>query len=163
MKYFKDCATCEEVKARFKELAKKLHPDNGGDAEAFKAMMQEYTVAYERYKNVHKSAEGKTYEKQTTQTAQEFADIITKIINCDGIVIEIIGSWVWVSGNTYPHRVTLHNAGFTWSKSKRAWYNAGEPLQGKRRGHYSMNGLRNLWGSEVVEATEEQKQKRVTA
>ena len=61
MKYFSNCATSEQVKIRFKELAKKLHPDCGGDAQEFKAMMQEYKIAFDRYKNIHESADGSTY------------------------------------------------------------------------------------------------------
>lgn len=153
MTYFKDCKTAEDVKARFKDLAKKLHPDCGGNAEEFKAMMNEYTEVFNRLKNIHKTTEGKTYEskKASTQTAEQFADIITKIIHCEGLHIEICGSWVWVTGNTYPHKDTLKAAGFTWSRSKKAWYNAGEPLQGKRRGRYSLNQIRQMHGSEEIE------------
>ena len=153
MMYFKDCKTAEDVKARFKDLAKKLHPDCGGDAEEFKKMMSEYEKAFDRLKNVHATAEGQTYEskKASQQTAQQFADIITKIIFCEGLHIEICGTWIWVTGNTYQHRETLKAAGFTWSKSKKAWYNAGEPLQGKRRGRYSLNQIRRMHGSEEVE------------
>jgi hypothetical protein len=42
MKYFKSVKTEAEAKLQFKVLAKELHPDLGGDAEAFKAMMNEY-------------------------------------------------------------------------------------------------------------------------
>ena len=151
--YFGNCKTAEDVKTRFKELAKKLHPDCGGNAEEFKKMMAEYETAFERLKNVHQTAEGKTYEskKASSQTAKQFADIITQIIHCNGLHIEICGTWVWVTGNTYPHRQTLKEAGFTWSKTKQAWYNAGEPLTGKRRGRYTLNQIRQMHGSEEVE------------
>lgn len=160
MRYFTECKTAEDVKARFKELAKQLHPDCGGDAEEFKRMMQEYTAAYNRLKDVHATKEGKTYketrqEKKTTQSAEAFADIISAIIGLDGIKIEICGTWVWITGNTYPHRTTLAAAGFRWSKSKKAWYNAGEPLTGKKhRAHYSsMKAIRAAWGSEEIDNT----------
>lgn len=43
MKYFGMVNTAEEAKSRFRELAKKLHPDKGGGSEAeFKAMVDEY-------------------------------------------------------------------------------------------------------------------------
>lgn len=158
MKYFKDCKTAEDVKATFKDLAKKLHPDCGGNAEEFKAMMQEYEKAFETFKNVHTNSKGETYEKATTETAKEYADIIFSIIHLDGITIEVIGSWVWVTGDTYQYRDILKAAGFTWSKSKKAWYNAGEKLEGKRRGHYSMKQLRDRFGSETIE---QEKQERI--
>jgi hypothetical protein len=33
-----------------------------------------------------------------------YPEIIDQIISFEGIIIELIGNWIWVSGNTYPHR-----------------------------------------------------------
>ena len=45
MKYFKKSSyTAEELKKEFRELANRLHPDHGGNAEEFKAMMAEYST-----------------------------------------------------------------------------------------------------------------------
>lgn len=45
-KYFYDCKTQEEAKKKYRELAKKLHPDLGGSNE----LMQELTRQYESFK-----------------------------------------------------------------------------------------------------------------
>lgn len=157
MKYFSKCKTAEDVKATFKDLAKRLHPDCGGDAEEFKKMMNEYTEAFNRLKNTHENAAGETYEKETTETPEEFAEIINKIIHFADCKIEIIGSWVWISGNTAIYHEELKTAGFWWSKNKKAWYFTGETeRKNKRRGRYTMNQLRNKWGSEEIK-TEDQK------
>ncbi len=66
MTYFKNCKTIEDVKNIFKTLAKKLHPDNGGNPEEFKNMMAEYKIMFDRLKNIHQSKDGDTYEKKTT-------------------------------------------------------------------------------------------------
>ena len=50
---FRDCNCLEDVKARFREYAKKLHPDNGGDVQAFQRMKAEYEQAFNRWKNTH--------------------------------------------------------------------------------------------------------------
>lgn len=155
-KYFKDCTTIEDVKRVFKELAKKLHPDNGGDAEEFKAMMAEYTKAFNCYKNIHTSADGETYEKETAETPEQFADIINAVIHMEGVHIEIIGSWIWLTGNTMAYHDQIKAAGFWWSKSKKAWYHTGEKEHKKRRGRYSLKQIRERYGSQTVE-TEEQK------
>ncbi len=42
MPYFYDCKTQQEAKSKYKELAKKLHPDKGGSAQDFKDMQAEY-------------------------------------------------------------------------------------------------------------------------
>ena len=160
MKYFTECKTAEELKKAYHRMAAKLHPDNGGDAEQFKAMKADYEKAFELLKNVHMNAEGETYRKETTETAAEFMDIIEKIIHFDGVKAEIIGSWIWLTGNTMIYKDEIKAAGFWWSKSKRAWYYNGETEHRRRRGHYSMNGLRDKWGSVEVEA---EKQQRLTA
>ena len=157
MKYFTGCKSIDDVKQKFHELAKKLHPDAGGDAAEFRAMMTEYKRAFEDLKNIRVNAQGETYEKESTETPEEFAEILMKIIHLEGVTIEIIGSWVWVTGNTYAYKDIIHEAGFTWSKSKKAWYHTGDaPSNKKYRGRYSMQGLRDKWGSQEVE-TEKQK------
>lgn len=157
MDYFKGCKTIEDVKSAFKEYAKRLHPDCGGDAEQFKNMMQDYSKAFERLKRVHVNASGETYEKETTETPEQFADIIEKIIHFDGVKIEIIGSWIWLSRSTMLYKDDIKAAGFWWSKSKKAWYYSGDDHHGRRRGHYSMSGLRQKWGTMEVETEEQRK------
>ena len=155
--YFKDCTTAEELKKAYHKAAARLHPDAGGNAEEFKAMQKEYEKAFDRLKNVHKTAAGETYEKETEETAAAFMDIIEKIIHFDGVKVEIIGSWVWLSGNTMMYKDEIKAAGFWWSKSKRAWYFNGETEHHRRRGHYSMNKLREKWGTVEVEKEEQRK------
>ena len=125
-KYFKDCKTIEDVKATYKSLAKKYHPDIAG-AE-FTATMQEinseFEKAFEKYKNIHESAEGNTYETEqnSTETPAEFMEIINKLINCNGLNIELIGRWIWVNGNTYPYKDIIKQLGFKWASNKKSWY-----------------------------------------
>ena len=148
--YFDNCKTCEDVKRTYRDLAKRLHPDAGGDEEAFKKMAAEYERAFNRYKDVHVNAAGDTYEKKTNETPQQFADIISKVINLDGVIIEIIGTWVWLTGNTKAYKDVIKAAGFWWSKSKSAWYWNGETEHKKHRGYYNMNELRDRWGAQKV-------------
>ena len=152
MMYYSGCHTIEDVKATFKKLVKQLHPDNGGDAEAFKAMMNEYTEAFKRLKNVHKTQEGETYtaRQESQETPEEFAELIEKLMRMDGVKIEIIGSWIWLTGNTMLHKEEIKELHFFWSKSKKAWYFNGAEKKSRRKGHYSMDGLRGKWGSQEV-------------
>ena len=45
MKYFNNISTAEDLKKRFRELSISLHPDRGGNAEDFAAMLAEYETA----------------------------------------------------------------------------------------------------------------------
>lgn len=62
MKYFTNCGSLEELKAEFRRLAMIHHPDRGGDAEAMKAINNEYDIIFPVLK-------AKT-AAQTTETAQ---------------------------------------------------------------------------------------------
>ena len=156
MKYFNTCKTAEDVKKTYKELAKKFHPDCGGDAEQFKEMIAEYEIVFEKLKTVHVTAEGKEYRKETNETAWQFADIINKVIHFEGVKIEIIGSWIWLTGNTLIYKEEIKKAGFFWSNNKKAWYYNGDDRKSPRRGRYNMDQLRQKWGTTEVE-TEPQK------
>ena len=121
-KYFANCKNLEELKKAYKELCKKYHPDNGGDNATMGEIITEYKAMFEVLKksdNAKAKAEGK---KQTSETAEMFVEILEKIIFCEGLDIEICGSWVWVSGNTYTHKETLKNAGFQFSGKYKKWY-----------------------------------------
>lgn len=161
MRYFTDCKTIEDVKVTYHKLVKELHPDNGGDAEQFKSMMNEYKIAFDRYKNIHATQSGETYEKEpeqdTQETAEQFAEIINKVIHFEGVKIEIIGSWVWLTGNTMIYKDQIKDLGFFWSKSKVAWYYNGSEKKTRRRGRYNMDGLRSKWGSTTVKNEKQEK------
>jgi hypothetical protein len=40
--YFSACHTADECRSRYRELAKQLHPDKGGNASDFQRMQEEY-------------------------------------------------------------------------------------------------------------------------
>lgn len=137
-KYFANCKTAEEFKKTFRKLCKELHPDNlmTGDAEKFKEMKAEFEKGFEAC----------TAGTNEAGTAKEFSDIIEKFMKMDGLNIELCGSWLWISGNTYQNRENLKAAGCQWSRSKKMWYwHPGD--YSKRRGGASMETIRNKYGS----------------
>lgn len=52
MKHFEHTKTVEELKLRYKELAKVIHPDMGGSAEEFMALLEEYNEKLEELTSV---------------------------------------------------------------------------------------------------------------
>ena len=165
MKYFTKCTCIEDVKEEYRRLAKMLHPDNGGDAEAFKAMMQAYTAAYNRFKGVHRKQTDKTTQdaKKGTQdaytssqddySAEQYADIINKVIGLDGIDIEIVGTWIWLSGNTFIHKDAIKAAGFFWSKRHKKWYYNGDTKKSRKHSNYNFDQVRNVYGSKDIKTS----------
>lgn len=152
------CETIEEVKARYKELVFTYHPDKSGrDTNGEMAeITSQYKDAAAKYKNVHKTVQGETYEKETPDTAAEFADIIEKIIRLEGVTIEICGSWVWISGGTKQYKDYLKESGFRWSANKAAWYWHREPYKRRSRKNYTLDEIRTMHGSQAIRADEDE-------
>lgn len=146
IKYFKTCTTLEELKAEYKRLVFKHHPDRGGDTATMQEINAEYDDLFPRLKNIHKNKDGKTYEKDTAEAPNEFRDLIEKLMKMEGCHIEVIGCFLWVSGNTKPYKEDLKVLGFKWHSKKLCWYKAPEGY--KRRGNtqYDMNEIRDMYG-----------------
>ena len=153
MRYFDGIRTAEEAKQRYHELAKRLHPDNGGNAEEFKAMQAEFSELWNRVKGVHRNAEGKEYHSETSESASAYMKIVDIVLRMEGVDLELCGAWLWATGRTYQHRETFKGMGFRWSKSKRAWYYSPEGFTGKRKGFYTLNEIRQTYGSEKFQRT----------
>jgi len=142
--------TLEELKAQYKQLAKKHHPDRGGDTATMQAVNAEYDVLFPRLKDVHKTKDGETYtaRQATTETADQFKDLITQLMRMDDIVIEVIGCFVWVTGDTKPHKEQLnHILKFKWHSKKKAWYLAPEDYRKRSRREYGLDEIRTMYGT----------------
>ena len=165
MKYFKNCKTAEELKKEYRKLAMKLHPDIvGGDGEAFKKMQNEFEKLLEQFKNVHSNAQGETYtaKQETAETPQEFIHIINVLITLVGVEVEICGKWIWVSGNTKAHKETLKQLKFKWAHKKQAWYYHAEPYKKKSHVDYTLDEIRDMFGSQKYDKQQEE-EKKLTA
>ena len=122
--YFSNCKTIEEAKRLYHKLAVANHPDLGGNLEIMQAINAEYDIIAIKLANIHESASGEQYttEQQTTEIPADFRDLINKLINMDGINIELVGRWIWLTGNTYFHKDTIKSLGFKYASTKKAWY-----------------------------------------
>ena len=155
MKYFTNCKTAEELKKEYRKLAKQLHPDLGGDTEEFKIMQNEYEIMWERLKNIHTNSNGETYTKETTETPQEFINIINVLVLLSGLQTELIGTWIWVSGNTKLHKEVLKNLKFRYAHKKQAWYYHTEPYRKKSKRELTLDEIRDMFGSEKYHSKQE--------
>ena len=142
--------TLEELKTMYRTLAVKHHPDCGGSTADMQSINAEYDLLFAKLKDIHTSADGSTYTAKTTETSEQFKNIINRLIVLEGINIEIIGSWVWVTGNTYRHKELIKSLMFRWSSSKKAWYFHGNDYHKTSKKTFTLDEIRDLYGSQTV-------------
>lgn len=149
MKYFTDCKTLDELKKAYRRLAMIHHPDVGGDTAVMQAINAEYDAMHETLKKAHNQTADEFH--QTTETPEEFREIIEKLIVLSGLDIELCGSWLWIGGNTKEHKEELKAAGCRWSNNKKLWYwHHAEEGRRWHKGSKTMNQIRNKYGSETI-------------
>lgn len=150
MNYFEGIKTLDELRKKYRNLAFQYHPDKGGSTEN----MQEINNQYERLsKKLINSNEYFTEERKEKEhhISEELMQKIGKIIYLPSISIEVIGSWIWVTGNTYSVKSILKDEGFMFSAQKLAWYwHVGDFIK-TSKSNLTMEELRDYWGSEKIQ------------
>ena len=147
LREFKGVEGINEAKKIYKNLAKKLHPDMvGGDEESFKLLNAIYTDLIE-----HKS-----YFSNDFKIDVELEKIISLILHFENITIELVGSWVWVSGDTKEIKDKLKDdLGFKWASKKKMWF-YGE-MKGRNPKEKSMEEIKGKYGCKTVKTKEKGK------
>jgi curved DNA-binding protein CbpA len=146
--------TAEELKKLYRTLAMLHHPDRpNGNEEAFKVINNEFEYLFGKLKDTHTNAKGETYtsNRPTTETPAEFMDIISKLVNLN-LTIEIVGTFVWVSGDTKPHRELLKSLNFKFSSNKLAWYLPPKGYRKYNNKQYTLDEIKRMFGSQTVKA-----------
>lgn len=114
--FFNARMTAEQMKVEYRKLVKIHHPDLGGDLETMKRLNNEFSYWYSR------AASNEVYERKTAEqpdkdyskyTSQEYIDSLEAMINWlfdqnldrfDGVQVELIGVFVWISGITFDQK-----------------------------------------------------------
>ena len=153
-------ATLDELKKQYRKLAMLHHPDRGGNLDTMKAINNEHDALFEVLKtdqNRRADADTTGRTKHTTETAEEFRDILGILLHLDGLEVELCGCWLWISGDTKANKDALKAAGCRWSNGKKMWYwRHPEDAQRYHKGHkYSIDDIRTKYGSQVFDAAGE--------
>lgn len=153
MFYFANIKNLDELKAQYRRLAMMYHPDRGGSVEIMQAINAEHDRLFDQLKqeqNARAEQDESGRTRATTETPEEFRTIISALLKIPGIIVELCGSWLWITGDTRPVKDALKAAGCRWSSSKKAWYwRHPEDSSGRYRGKSSMGEIRDKYGSQV--------------
>jgi len=147
--FFSGCHTLQEVKARFKSLVKVHHPDVGGDTATMQRLNAEYGKAVDY---IAKYGEIKAdREAAAAEVPEEYAAAVAAAVNLKGVILEMVGSWLWVSGNTKANKEALKAAGYIWNNKRKMWF--WHPADEKHKSgnsKKSMDWIKAKYGAERI-------------
>lgn len=154
LKFFENVTTLTELRKEYRRLAFIYHPDKGGDTVLMQILNDQYERLSEKFikENVDFSEGRKEYEMQVSE---EIRDMLDRIMFLKGVDIEVIGGWIWITGNTFAVRTTLKSLGFMFSHPKTAWYWHKGEYRKKNGKIQSMDEMRDFWGSQKIETQPE--------
>ena len=148
--------TIKDLKGIYKKLASANHPDKGGSTEK----MQLINGAYESIKEYMTSRNIEVFEIAESTTDKDFKDdkysskleaFFNEIIDYPNLTIEIIGVFVWVTGDTKPAKDWLKEKGAKWHKTKKCWFFAPENWKSNRWSkNTDLDDIRTKYGSTTV-------------
>lgn len=142
MKFF---TSTEDLKKQYRNLCKKLHPDFGGCEETFKAMLNEYQDLI--VKGFNNSYKAENNDQNLTETMEQ---ILKDLVHIDTIDIELVGSWLWLSGNTYECKDLLKEKGFKWNGKRKKWYYTEDEKKKYYNNKYSFEDIKRTYGSATI-------------
>lgn len=140
--------TLIQIKTIYRKLAKENHPDKGGNTETMQLIntaFAEFCKYFENNPTLDINQDGEDVQGVDF----EFLSTLKKL---QGLIIEVCGFWVWLSGDTYTHKEKIKELGFKFSGAKKRWYwSPTIDAVAYRRGSKSMTQIRKTYGSKIIE------------
>jgi hypothetical protein len=155
MKWFAGCHTVEEVKSLYRTLAKQHHPDRGGDTQTMQDINAAYHAALSRMDGQKHNDGEREYTYQYNQQREQAAmDKIAELLRIRGTFdVYLIGTWVWVTGDTKPIKDELKKAGCQWHSKRSCWYwRASEYKHKGKMSKYGLGAIAARYGYEQFSA-----------
>lgn len=150
---FENISNLDELKKAYRAAAMKHHPDHGGDVEMMKKVNAAYDEAFVRIKSARNraaEADQTGATKPVHEMPEEFRAVLMALLSIPDIIIELCGSWVWVSGDTQAHKAEIKAAGCFWAAKKKMWYWRCAKDARHGNGGKSMADIRLKYGSERI-------------
>jgi len=136
----------DTLKKEYYKKAKIYHPDAGGTTQQFQQLQKEYESAFNM---LLKGSPLTTEQKENEVKLDEsMSKAVMALVGFDFINIELTGKWLWISGNTYPIRNELKEAGFMFASKKKMWFYKGSESKGK--GNMDIEDIHKKYGTTKV-------------
>ena len=139
----------DSLKKQYLKLAKKYHPDSGGTTVQFQKLQDEYEKLLQATLRGSKLNE----EEKANEIVidKEIRAIIDQLVNLENLNVELIGKWLWISGNTYPIKDVLKSAGLIFIKKQGVAYWVFKGVESTSRGKTDMEDIRKKYGSHKID------------
>jgi hypothetical protein len=157
--FFAGFTTVADIKKEYKRLAFIHHPDRGGDT----ATMQALNAAYDKaLRNCHgevsQDEKGQDhtyrYNEAVEQGIVDFIDrlIKSRILNSGAVRADLIGTWVWITGDTKPvkHLLGKEGLGCMWHGKRGCWYFQNDGYRHRFSSDSSLAGLAAKYGASHI-------------
>lgn len=139
--------TEKDIKKAYKRLAIKYHPDkNPLGGELMKAVNAAFDFLMANFEKVnqYQSAD----ENAHYNYGEELENVLNILSGLLGVIYEVIGNWVWISGDTREHKETLKEMGCKWASKKKQWfYRPEEHKSSYNRREHSIDEIREMYGT----------------
>ncbi len=147
-----DGNTLEAVKSAYRKAAFKYHPDHNPNG---LEMMKLINEAFEMLKKtVGQWSFENTPEYEGGSIDEVLMEIFEQIKHFPGLQAEVCGSWLWVRGATYDYKKELKAMGMRFAGKKKAWYWRPEDYQKFSKKPWSMDKIREKYGSVDLDSEE---------
>lgn len=143
IRYFNNINTLDELRKQYRDLLKLYHPDNAnGSTEATQQINAEYDQLFKILKNRHEAhSDNDNQNSNNNNMKYDFTEdhilreMLQKIIHMHDVTIELVGAWLWISGNTYQYKNELKSLGFKWASQKKCGIGIAKHLERKAINH----------------------------
>lgn len=154
LKYFSGTNELSNLKAEFKKLMLLWHPDKNREidtTEICKLIILEYDYILKNRSFVNAKNEAETINYEAEILLREtYVNVINMLIKLDNIRIELVGTWLWISGNTFENKEQIKAAGCLFSGSKKLWYYRDGEYKGWNKNPMTFDSIKQKYGSQVI-------------
>lgn len=127
-------------------------------------MMKQVNLQYEdRLRGEFRKSYSNEEAEDFVNLEREVAAKVAEIIGLKGIIVELVGRWIWVTGETFRAKAQLKSAGFWWASKKLAWYWHKPQDTCTSYGKKSLEQIRDTYGTTVLRGASQPQRSQIGA